>query len=102
MSEIKKDESVVVKTPTTKVVKEKKTAVKAAAKKALVKKGIKVVKKSTKANSSPKLSPEEVKKQIEAKIDAFFEANKEFGIKKLVSATKLMEVGANIGTYSRF
>lgn len=52
----------------------------------------------TKANSSPKLSPEEVKKSIEAKIDAFFELNKEFNIKKLVSANKLMEVGANIGT----
>ncbi len=52
----------------------------------------------TKANSSPKLSPEQVKKSIEAKIDAFFELNKEFNIKKLVSANKLMEVGANIGT----
>lgn len=36
-------------------------------------------------------------KAIEEKIDAFFEANKESGLRKLVSAAKLMEVGAHIG-----
>lgn len=36
-------------------------------------------------------------KVIEDKIDAFFEANKESGLRKLVSAAKLMEVGAHIG-----
>lgn len=54
-------------------------------------------KKTKRANSSPKLTPEEFKKNIEAKIDAFFEANKEFNIRKLVSANKLMEVSANLG-----
>jgi small subunit ribosomal protein S2 len=39
---------------------------------------------------------------IEKKIDAFFEANKDAGIRKLVSATKLMEAGAHIGTYARY
>ena len=120
MSEIKKDESVESKTEVKakkaeeekteakaikakeKTTEEKKSTEKATTKKNINRKGVKVVKKSTKANSSPKLSPEEVKKQIEAKIDAFFEANKEFGIKKLVSASKLMEVGANIGTYAKY
>lgn len=55
-----------------------------------------------KANSSPKLSPEEKMKSMEAKIDAFFEANKEFNIKKLVSASKLMSVNANVGTPIRY
>ena len=34
---------------------------------------------------------------IEKKVDAFFEANKEFGIKKLVSASKLIESGLQNG-----
>ena len=55
-----------------------------------------------KANSSTKHSPIDVKKNIEAKIDMFFEANKEFGIRKLISATKLMEVGANIGSQPKY
>jgi small subunit ribosomal protein S2 len=36
-------------------------------------------------------------KAIEEKIDAWFEANKESGLRKLISAAKLMEVGAHIG-----
>jgi hypothetical protein len=36
-------------------------------------------------------------KAIEEKIDAFFEANKDSGLRKLISAAKLMEVGAHIG-----
>ena len=55
-----------------------------------------------KANSSTKHSPIDIKKNIEAKIDMFFEANKEFGIRKLISATKLMEVGANIGSQPKY
>lgn len=52
-------------------------------------------------SSSKKLSSAEVKKNIETKIDAFFEANKEFGIKKLVSTSRLIEIGANVGTYPK-
>jgi hypothetical protein len=40
-------------------------------------------------------------KAIEEKIDAFFEANKESGPRKLISAAKLMEVGAHIGLATR-
>jgi hypothetical protein len=40
-------------------------------------------------------------KQIEEKIDAFFEANKDSGLRKLISAAKLMEVGAHIGLTTR-
>lgn len=36
-------------------------------------------------------------KAIEDKINTFFEANKESGLRKLISAAKLMEVGAHIG-----
>ncbi|WEK83177.1 MAG: 30S ribosomal protein S2 [Mycoplasma sp.] len=55
-----------------------------------------------KANSSPRMTSEKAMKNIEAKIDAFFKANEEFGIKKLVSPAKLMEVNANIGTPAKY
>lgn len=51
-------------------------------------------------NRSSANSPKDfqaVKENIEKKIDAFFEANKEMGLRKLVSASKLMEAGAHIG-----
>jgi hypothetical protein len=38
-----------------------------------------------------------IRESIEKKIDAFFEANKDAGLRKLVSASKLMEAGAHIG-----
>lgn len=43
-----------------------------------------------------------VNKNIEAKIDAFFESNKDAGIKKLVSASKLMESGCHIGMTAKW
>jgi hypothetical protein len=42
-------------------------------------------------------TPKNIKEDMEAKVDAFFEMNKESGIRKLVSATKLMEAGAHLG-----
>jgi hypothetical protein len=56
--------------------------------------------RSSKANSS--VDYQSKNKEIEKKIDAFFEANKESGLKKLVSASKLMEAGAHIGTLNKF
>ena len=95
MSEIKKDESVVVDaTSTEKAAKpEKKTN---------SKKATGLTKKTKKANSSQKFSQVDSKKKIENKINAFFEANKEFGIRKLVSVNKLMEANANIGSQAKY
>ncbi|MDE7434097.1 MAG: hypothetical protein K2M43_03205 [Mycoplasmoidaceae bacterium] len=38
-----------------------------------------------------------INKSIQAKIDDFFEANKDSGIKKLISVAKLTESGCHIG-----
>ncbi len=96
MSENKKDESVVAaKTTTEKAVKSetKKNSKKATG----------VTKKTkTRANSSQKFSQADAKKNIENKINAFFEANKEFNIRKLVSVSKLIEANANIGLKVRY
>jgi hypothetical protein len=43
-----------------------------------------------------------VRDAIEKKINDFFEANKESGLRKLVSASKLMEAGAHIGMPAKF
>ena len=96
MSTTKKDESVVK-------AKAEKTTEKAAAKEHSEKatKAAKPVHKA-KANSSKPKTHEEVKKSIEAKIDMWFEANKEFNVQKLVSASKLMEINANMGTWGKF
>lgn len=100
MSEIIKDESVEVKKPRS---GRKPSIAKAkSSKENTTKTSASAHKTSKRANSSVKLSSEMVTKTIEAKIDAFFEANKEFGIKKLVSAAKLMEANANIGTPARY
>lgn len=58
--------------------------------------------KKTKANSAK--DPVNVKEAIEAKVDAFFEAakNENPSLRKLVSATKLMEAGSHIGMPARF
>ena len=55
-----------------------------------------------KANSSQKFSQADAKKNIENKVNAFFEANKEFQIRKLVSVNKLIEAGANIGSKVKY
>lgn len=55
-----------------------------------------------KANSSQKFSQADAKKNIENKVNAFFEANKEFQIRKLVSVNKLIEAGANIGSKIKY
>jgi hypothetical protein len=39
---------------------------------------------------------------IEKKINDFFEANKESGLRKLVSASKLMEAGVHIGMSAKY
>jgi small subunit ribosomal protein S2 len=43
-----------------------------------------------------------IRDAIEKKINDFFEANKESGLRKLVSASKLMEAGAHIGMPAKF
>ncbi len=87
-----KDESVVVTTEKAKseVKKPRKPSTKKVASE----------KKSLDANSSKDFQA--VNKNIEAKIDAFFEANKDSGIKKLVSASKLMESGCHIGMSAKW
>lgn len=57
---------------------------------------------TNKANSSKHTNPVDFKKEIQTKIDAFFEANKEFGIRKLVSPVKLIEAGASTGCYTKY
>ncbi len=57
-------------------------------------------KKKNDANSSKDFQT--INKTIEAKIDAFFETNKDAGIKKLVSASKLMESGCHIGMSAKW
>ncbi len=42
------------------------------------------------------------KSAIEAKVDAFFNFHKEYGIRKLVSPSKLIEANANIGCYTKY
>lgn len=54
-------------------------------------------KKSIKANSTPK-DYQSIKDSIEAKVNAFFDANQSEDLRKLVSASKLMEAGSHIGT----
>ncbi len=52
--------------------------------------------KGQKANSAPR-DFQSVKDAIEAKVNAFFEFNQDAGLKKMVSASLLMEAGAHIG-----
>jgi ribosomal protein L44E len=56
--------------------------------------------KRTHANSSKDF--QSVREAIEKKINDFFEANKDSGLRKLVSASKLMEAGVHIGMPARF
>jgi small subunit ribosomal protein S2 len=56
--------------------------------------------RKTHANSSKDF--QSVRDAIEKKIDDFFEANKESGLRKLVSASKLMEAGVHIGMSAKF
>jgi len=54
------------------------------------------------ANSAKQVKDfQAIRDSIEAKIDAFFEANKEVGLTKLISASKMMEAGAHIGMPAR-
>jgi hypothetical protein len=52
------------------------------------------------ANSSKDF--QSVREAIEKKINDFFEANKDSGLRKLVSASKLMEAGIHIGMPAKF
>jgi small subunit ribosomal protein S2 len=59
----------------------------------------------TTSNIKPANSPktfQTFKEAIEKKIDAFFEANKDSGLHKLVSASKLMEAGVHVGMPVKF
>ncbi|MDR2369060.1 MAG: 30S ribosomal protein S2 [Mycoplasmataceae bacterium] len=56
--------------------------------------------KKSHANSSKDF--QSVREAIEKKINDFFEANKESGLRKLVSASKLMEAGVHIGMPAKF
>jgi small subunit ribosomal protein S2 len=56
--------------------------------------------RKSRANSSKDF--QSVKEAIEKKINDFFEANKESGLRKLVSASKLMEAGVHIGMPAKF
>jgi small subunit ribosomal protein S2 len=64
-----------------------------------------VVEQPVITNVKPANSPktfQSFKEAIEKKIDAFFEANKDSGLHKLVSASKLMEAGSHVGMPIKF
>ncbi len=85
-----KDESVLTKTAKAKTeVKKTKKPTKAASEN-----------KKPNANSSKDFFV--TQKSIESKINSFFESNKEAGIRKLISASKLMESGCHIGMSAKW
>jgi small subunit ribosomal protein S2 len=53
------------------------------------------------SSNSPK-DLQTIKDAIEKKINDFFEANKESGLRKLVSASKLMEAGTHVGLPAKY
>lgn len=53
------------------------------------------------ANSAPR-DFQSIKESIEAKINAFFDTNQSAGLRKLTTATKLMEAGTHIGLQAKF
>jgi hypothetical protein len=59
-------------------------------------------KKEKKPNVNSSKDFQSVREAIEKKINDFFEANKDSGLRKLISASKLMEAGVHIGMPTKF